>query len=442
MKKIKLILTTAVFATLFSCVNSDDYGIPADNCNDLAANVTVQSVTSTATSTATEYTTDDIIEAYVTSSDQGGNFYKSISFVSIDGAIGFSIPVNLYNLYTEYEPGRKVFIKMQDRFYNTQYNSTVIGSDFNGGVGRLSGVEYENVITRSCTKVNEDDIVNHLTLDVAEDDQYINKLIEFDNVQFADVSVGSTYYDENNEIGGATNHLITDVAGNTVTIRTSSYANFATQQIPNGSGKIRCVLTKYISSSGAVYYQYLLRTINDVKLDNPRISAFYTEDFQTATNNTDLNNPGWTNFAENGTRVWREKTFSGNGYAEFSAFGSGAALNTAWLVSPAINLDNTSNELLTFKVAQHHLDVNSPGNSLTVYFSTDFDGTNVLAATWTAVPANIPTMSTSWYQFLGSSVDISGYNGNIYVAFKFIGSGTNTTLDGAFQVDDIKVYGN
>jgi hypothetical protein len=64
-----------------------------------------------------------------------------------------------------------------------------------------------------------------------------------------------------------------------------------------------------------------------------------------------------------------------------------------------------------------------------------------LAATWVAVPANIPTTSTAWYAFLGSNVDLSSYSGTIHVAFKFTGSGTNTTLDGAFQVDDFKAFG-
>ena len=46
------------------------------------------------------------------------------------------------------------------------------------------------------------------------------------------------------------------------------------------------------------------------------------EDFQTAVNSTDLDIASWTNFNETGAWKWREKTFSGNGYAEFSAFNS------------------------------------------------------------------------------------------------------------------------
>ncbi|WP_445721363.1 choice-of-anchor J domain-containing protein [Flavobacterium sp.] len=167
---------------------------------------------------------------------------------------------------------------------------------------------------------------------------------------------------------------------------------------------------------------------------------FFQEDFETATNNTNLDLTDWTNFAEEGTWLWREKTFGGNGYAEFSAFGSGSASNLVWLVSPSIDLNGYSSPVLKFSVAQHHLDVDSPDNSLEVLISTDYDGTNVLAATWTAVNANIPNSTISWYQFVKSTVALPSTNGNIHIAFKFKGSGTNTALDGAFQVDNILLY--
>ena len=170
------------------------------------------------------------------------------------------------------------------------------------------------------------------------------------------------------------------------------------------------------------------------------INPFFEEDFETATTNTDFDFVGWTNFAQQGTWLWREKTYGGNGYAEFSAFGSGSAVNEVWLVSPAIDIAGKSSPVLKFSVAQHHLDVNSPDNSLQVFVSNDYDGTNVLTATWTALNANIPNSSVSWYTFVNSTIDLTPFNGEIYIAFKFKGSGTNTTLDGAFQVDNMKLF--
>lgn len=183
--------------------------------------------------------------------------------------------------------------------------------------------------------------------------------------------------------------------------------------------------------------------INDTDLPSLRI-PFFKEDFQTVTPNTNLNFTGWTNYAETGTWLWREKTYttSGvtNGYTEFSGYGSPSAVNKAWLISPALNMDLYAKEKLTFSVAQHHLDVDAAGNSLQVLISTDYDGTNVLAATWTPLEANIPKKAESWYKFLISTIDLSSYTGNVYVAFKYTGSGTDTTLDGAYQIDNFFVY--
>jgi len=162
------------------------------------------------------------------------------------------------------------------------------------------------------------------------------------------------------------------------------------------------------------------------------------EDFQTATNNTDLDIAGWVNYNEAGAWKWREKTFDGNGYAEFSAFGSGSAINSVWLISPELDLDANKNAGVAFKVAQHHLDVDADGNSLKVMISFDYDGTNFVTATWTdlTAQANIPVKADSWYEFKSSNIDLRNYSGKAHVAFKFKGSGTDTTLDGAFQVDD------
>ena len=89
-----------------------------------------------------------------------------------------------------------------------------------------------------------------------------------------------------------------------------------------------------------------------------------------------------------------------------------------------------------------------PGASIVVKgsntgVSTDFDGTNVLGATWEPVAANLPSQANSWYEFVDSGlIDISEYSGTLYVAFKVVGSGTDLDLDGAYQIDDYKILAN
>lgn len=163
------------------------------------------------------------------------------------------------------------------------------------------------------------------------------------------------------------------------------------------------------------------------------------EDFSRGgVDNETLITPGWTNYAETGTVKWKAQEYSGNLYAEFSSFQSGEAVNVAWLISPAIDLDKQEGEKLTFESAQAY--VTSASNSLEALISTDFDGTNVTTATWTTLQGTLPTTSSPYFQFIKSGViDLSTYTGKAYIAFKVKG-GTAAAIDGSYQIDNVKVY--
>lgn len=170
------------------------------------------------------------------------------------------------------------------------------------------------------------------------------------------------------------------------------------------------------------------------------VPLVFSEDFSIgAVDDTILDTQGWINFNEVGNAKWKEQVFSNNPYAEFSSFQSGDAVNIGWLVSPSINLDAQENERFVFRASQSF--VTSSSNSLEVLISTDFDGTNVTTATWEPLEATLPTTSSAYFAFIKSGeIDLSGYTGNVNIAFKVRGSGTNTTLDGSYQVDDIRVF--
>lgn len=178
---------------------------------------------------------------------------------------------------------------------------------------------------------------------------------------------------------------------------------------------------------------------DDIK--NPDFNPLlFSEDFSKgAIDNTILNLEGWRNIAEVGTVQWKTQIFSSNPYAEFSAFNSGNAVNVGWLVSPSINMDVVEGEILQFQASQSF--VTSGANSLEVLIATDFNGTNLATANWQPISANLPTTSSPYFEFVKSGeIDLSSYIGNINIAFKVKGSGTNTALDGSYQVDAIRIY--
>jgi len=460
MKKIKLIFGLAIAASIVSCVNSDDYGTPdlSENCTDLTVTKTVQDITTTSSTSFQQYIGDDVIEAYVTSSDEGGNFYKSISFVSVDGLVGFSMPIDAYNIYTKFEPGRKVFVNMKDRYFVTENSSTVIGSLYDNDtpadptddeVGRVSSVEYESILTRSCTKENEDNIVKFLTISDAKNNANLNMLIEFDAVQFTDASLGKTYFDESvNNLGGATNHEITDEFGNKIIVRISEYATFASGSVPSESGKIRGVLTKFGSD-----FQFMVRTLNDINLTDARMEIDFfpplvgtsivynntlNEPFTSYTTTNQQNFPAYINDAATGSRYWQRKAFSGNTYIQMSSFGGTPEANRTLFIVP-INM--TAANTLQFKTKTGF----NNGATLKVYYTTDYvPGNQITSATLTDITSNftIDNGPSSGYStnFLNSGVyNIPvGVTGNGFFVFEYVGNGSGgptTTM----QIDDIVI---
>ena len=456
MKNYKLIVTTLILATFSSCVNSDEFGVPnlSNECVTIAKTKEVSDITTLATATTVPYTTSetvvDYIEAYVTSSDEGGNFYKSISMMSLDGLKGFSMPVDNYNLYTEFEPGRKVTIKLdKNRYFNKQHGSTVIGSSYNAGVGRISGVEYKNVILRSCDDVDEISIVKNLTIAQAKNDQYLNMLIEFDAVQFTDASVGKKYFDATlNSIGGATNHEITDQFGNKVIVRVSEFAVFASNAVPSKNGKIRGVMTKYNSD-----YQFMIRTLKDVDLSNDRLDidlyppivgtalvydTTLNEPFTSYTTTNQQIFPKYINDAAVGSRYWQVKTFSGNKYIQMSSFGGTPEANRSLFIVP-VNM--TTANTLSFKTK----DGFNNGAVLKVYYTTNYvPGTQISSATLNNITSSFTIASGTVTGYATNFTNSGTYTipasvtGNGFFVFEYVGNcsgGATTTM----QIDDIVI---
>ena len=412
---------------------------------DLITTTTVEALVASANATPTVFTTDDIIEAYVTSSDESNNFFKSISFQTIptDGSApkGFSVFLDETTLYSKgFTPGRKVYIKLNGLYRAMVNGSLQIGSLFQGSIGRITASEWRDHLFLSATIVDENTFIRTLGIADAQADANINTLIELDNVQFNDQAITSTYYDANNDLGGATNHLLIDSEGNTIIIRTSSFANYAAWPVAPGRGKVRGVLTKFGTT-----YQFIARTQNDIILDGPRNVTLFSGNFEDVTNtgnNQFIALTGWSNVSMNGgAERWEARIFNNNKYAQFSSFGLTPPENNVdtRLITPAINLDSTTGEFLRFgsKVAFAN------GEAVTVWISTNYNGAgtvaSVNAATWTQLPSTFaPQSSSDPVNFVSSgNIDLSSYSGNVYISFRYVG-GTNG-ITSRYQIDNIQV---
>jgi hypothetical protein len=448
--KFQILIRVFCFVIALSTTNcvKDEVAIPSLECTqpNLTVNRTVEDVRASSDAIVAQYKFDDIIEAYVVSSDEHGNFFKSISFQTLatatQPAIGFSVPVDVSNTYIDYRLGNKVYLKLKDQYTDIFYGGLRIGNIFvnsfnEGGVGRLSQNDYKKVLNASCTTVSEAVLTKSIALSEVLNNKYLNTLVELSDVQFSAETIGRHFYESSNDVGGGTNWNLEDKLGNKLFFRTSSYADFASGIVPSGSGKVKGILTKFGAD-----YQLVARSEKDVSLAGKRNAPFFAENFETIVANTNINLAGWSNIVQKGSLYWKGSVYSENGFAEYAISGTKVASNVGWLISPKIDLDSHPGAILTFRAAQHHLDVDSSLNALDVFISNNFDGVNISSATWIPLKANLPTQATPWYQFVGSGgIDLSSYKGKVNIAFRYTGSGKTLTLDGAFQIDDVQIYG-
>lgn len=150
---------------------------------------------------------------------------------------------------------------------------------------------------------------------------------------------------------------------------------------------------------------------------------------------------GWIQVSVKGAEVWdRNNTFGVDNTpcAKMSGFTTPQSNeNEDWLISPALDLSNTTNEKLTFFSALGYT-----GPALNVKISTDYTGSgNPNAATWTDLTeqATWPTGDPFWQWTNSGAINISSFgNGTAYIAFVYFSTAQNSAT---WEIDNVLVNG-
>ena len=396
---------------------------------------------------AVEITSDLVMKGYVTSSDATGNFYKEIYIQDdptspTDGVrllIDFSDSYNMFNI------GREIYISLKG-FYIGEYRTgdgVVSIGEYDAGQNRISNIR-EAIVKKNILRSSTISDLTPLKVKFSEiSDSHIGIMVEISDVNVVSSQVGKPFVDPNDSYDTQRNLEACEGFGKTSFIlETSAFANFKQNPLPAGTGTIAGIVSKTYNGDNLVL---MLNSIDDVNLTGEACSLLNINDFDkvleetfdNVVDNSNFDYAGWINYAEVGGELWTEQFYGGNGYVEFSGFRTGDDVNIGWLVTPAFDLSGASSAYINFKLAQHHLD-DEVNNTLEVFVSTDFDGSDVLAANWDKINVTIPGEDVSWYAFQDVGlVDVSSYSGNLYVAFKYVGSGNDTSLDGGYFVDDV-----
>ncbi len=457
-----IVMIIAANLAMVSCVQDDDFSVPtslgeennqglADLLSGAATSITVAELKDQFIfGEATQIVSDIYVKGYVSSSDATGNFYKEFFLQdnTSNPTSGIKVVLNQVDSYNQFNFGREVYVKLQGLYIGeTRSGDDVITiggamNDEGDEVDELTANQIPLHIFRSeITEVMSPLVVNFSQIN----DSHIGMFVVIEGVQFPSSLSGESFVDPQDDFD--TTRMLESCEGFSYVnfpLETSSFASFKNVILPtDGGGAISGLINKTYNGSNTVL---VLNNLDDISFEESKctpldindFNVIFEEDFDTAVDNTNLDLVGWTNFAEVGGELWTEQAYQGNGYAEFSGYFTGDDVNIGWLVSPGINMDAQNNEFLNFKTAQHHLD--SAANTLEVLVSTNYNGTDILAATWEPINANLVSMSDSWYSFIDSGlIDISSYTGILYVAFKVTGSGTDTQLDGAYHVEDFNI---
>jgi hypothetical protein len=450
--------------SLNSCVKDTDYETPQVACEEPAIDATqITSIEAVLNNwhalnpgsydrTVLEFadaTADPVyLSGYVVSSDKTGNFYKEL-FIQDDPVNpqhAVKIAIDMRSLFTKYNIGRKIYVQLNGLGLNKVHGEYVIGELDGADLIPIRENKAKKQIKRSCTTENITAKVLSSVNDINDD--MIGMFVQLNNMQFDRTEIGKTFVDpaDSYDSHRLMKNCIDDAE---IKLETSTFASFKDNPLPDKKGSIVAIVSRDYRDD-----YYVLRVLGpeafnftDERCDPPVLDCngtnvggnniVFFEDFESY-NSNDTNLPGWTNINVNGgSTLFKVGSYQGNKFIKCSAYNTGENPLEVWLVTPAINLDNSTGELLSFKTKTGY----NNGAALSVYVSTDFTG-DINTATWMLVDADIADGPSSGYMndFVEGTADISCLSGDVYVAFKYKGGDGGITT--TFQIDDIKVSAN
>lgn len=385
-------------------------------------------------------------EGYVVSSDEGGNFYKQLVIQDSpeNPTAAIVIQVDKNPMFTQYEFGRKVFVKL---------NGLSVGLD-NGVIqlGRLEGNQINSIpntqVPQYIFRSTEIETIVAKEVSISDfNDALESQYIRLTDIQFNRNLIGQSFASETNDSFDGERLLENCATGGTVILSTSTFSDFKGLQLPINRGTIDGVLTRDFFDD---FYTIYINTPEGINFDN---SARCDPDFLECTGSSGggtvifsenfegfggYTTEGWGNINIDGTSTdWFISSFGGNNYSRISAFSSGNANANVWLVTPAVNMDTTTGEEISFEIQANY----DNGTNLTVWVSTDYAG-DPTTATWELLDATIPSGPSGTFGSFATvgPINISCVNGNAVFGFFYEGSDPSATT--RYHLDNLQVTGN
>jgi uncharacterized protein DUF5689 len=260
---------------------------------------------------------------------------------------------------------------------------------------------------------------------IINQEDYESQLVSLKGVTISS-SGGYTTYKWTTELNDGTG---------TVDLYTSEYASFVDENFPTETVDIVGIVSYYNAS------QVLLRNLDDVVIVGGGGGGGTVDvmniDFQDQTTYENISVAGWVNTNILGTIPWTARDFSGNSYAMATSYGTGEQVES-WMITNGVDLDALDTPRLEFESAISYF----VQDGLEVFISTDFNGSDIEAATWTNLNPTLAGSSNANYEWVSSGdVSLSAYSGTAFIAFKYSGD-DNSGQTTSYSIDNVRVFAN
>ena len=458
-KYLSVVTLSALSAlAITSCTQKDEWETPPINCENKFPNTTTTLAEFKALTPSTGFKLiedEEIFDGYVVSSDESGNFYKTISIQDKpeNPTAAIQMEVDRASNYADFPVGAHVRINAKGLRLALDRGTVKIGSvDPTFTVGRIPASLLGRYIAGVCNGNGLDvAVVKPLELPdlaAAKNDQYINMLVKVPVSQFADGELEPTVKTFIDYLGGTgvdTDRTIEDAFGNTVALRNSGFFAEGSKKLPKGNGSATFVVSKFTST-----WQMLIRNSADLNFVGTRIDATppkggssiiysgaFLENFESyPANPSNLElYPKYINDPTKGNRYWQLKTFSNNKYIQLGANGGVGNYTTFF----AVPVDFTAASQIKFNVNIGFWNA----NVLKVYTTTNYTPLgDITAAAKTDITSSftIPQVPSGGY---GTLAPAGIYNippaltGNGFILFEYVGNAVSAST--TIQLDNIEV---
>ncbi|MCR5014032.1 MAG: DUF5689 domain-containing protein [Bacteroidales bacterium] len=398
--KLSVVLIAVLGVMLASC--KKDYPKPPIQVLPIGEVYTIGDILNMESGTV--FNEDASVYGIVTADEKSGNFYK-MAFLQ-DRATGDAIELYM-DATSGLTQGDSIRIYLKDVTY-AMYN----------GLPQLSGFEADGHIV---ILANDKDIepVETTLADVVAGN-HLAGLVKLSNVMFTD---RGTFADPT----GYGNRTLVDPSNLTqsVIVRTSNYANFANDSLPQGVGSMVAIASVYNTT-----WQLMIRSSSELDFEgyNPgggdAMTLPYYQSFAS-------NFGTYTTFDALGDQSW-EIDYS---TAKMAGYANGVNYaNEDWLISSPVSLADADGVSMTMTYIARYF--NNLDEDITIQVSSDYQTGDPNDATWVQVPASW-TSGSDWNTFAQTTIDLSQFVGQtVRVAVKYLSTDVKA---GTIEVQSIAI---